>query len=139
MFNMGMIEMIIIGAIALIIVGPSRMPDLARAIGRGVGEFKKSINEFKSNITSEFEERGGSEMKEFSSLAKDLKNKSISVDNIEKYLDTAADAMDKNPKPVQGTQNKESVAEIIRSTGRQVKGETVDKISETIEEAGKKS
>ena len=44
MFNMGMTEMLIIGAIALIVVGPKKLPDLARAIGRGISEFRKATS-----------------------------------------------------------------------------------------------
>ncbi len=50
MFNLGFEELLLILAIALIVVGPSKLPDLARAIGRGYAEFKRAMDELKQTI-----------------------------------------------------------------------------------------
>lgn len=50
MFNLGFEELLLILAIALIVVGPSKLPDLARAIGRGYAEFRRAIDELKDTI-----------------------------------------------------------------------------------------
>jgi Tat protein translocase TatB subunit len=42
MFGIGMQELIIIVVIALIIVGPKKLPDLAKTLGKGLNEFKKA-------------------------------------------------------------------------------------------------
>lgn len=42
MFGIGMQELIIIAVIALIIVGPKKLPDLAKSLGKGFSEFKKA-------------------------------------------------------------------------------------------------
>lgn len=42
MFGIGMQELIIIAIIALIIVGPKKLPDLAKSLGKGFSEFKKA-------------------------------------------------------------------------------------------------
>lgn len=90
---MGMTEMLIIGAIALIVLGPSRLPGVVRAIGRGLAEFRKATNEFKSTVTSEFENAAGSEVKDLAEMAQDLKRKNMSS-SLENYLETAADALE---------------------------------------------
>ena len=41
MFGIGMPEMILILAVALIVIGPKKLPDLAKSLGRALGEFKK--------------------------------------------------------------------------------------------------
>ena len=53
MFGIGMTEMILIAALALIILGPKKLPDLARSLGKGFAEFKRATNEFKNTIDME--------------------------------------------------------------------------------------
>lgn len=50
MFGIGMPEMILILAIALIVMGPKKLPDLAKSLGRAMREFKKATNEFKETM-----------------------------------------------------------------------------------------
>ena len=50
MFGIGMPELILILAIALIVLGPKKLPDLARSLGRAIGEFKKATRDFKESM-----------------------------------------------------------------------------------------
>jgi Tat protein translocase TatB subunit len=50
MFGIGMPELLLLLAIALIVVGPKKLPELARALGRGFAEFKKATNELKESL-----------------------------------------------------------------------------------------
>ena len=56
MFGIGMQEMVIIGLIVLVIFGPSKVPSMARDIGRFVNEARRSIEEFKEDLVSEEED-----------------------------------------------------------------------------------
>lgn len=80
MFGIGMPEMLLILAVALIVIGPKKLPDLARSLGKAMGEFKKATSELKESIQID------SELKEvkttFDEIDRDLKKtSSSSADN----------------------------------------------------------
>ncbi len=50
MFGIGMPEMILILAVALVVVGPKKLPELARSMGKAMGEFKKATTGLKESI-----------------------------------------------------------------------------------------
>jgi Tat protein translocase TatB subunit len=58
MFGIGMPELILIAVVALIVLGPKKLPDLAKSMGRAVREFKKATSELKETlqVDSEFSE-----------------------------------------------------------------------------------
>jgi TatA/E family protein of Tat protein translocase len=53
MFGLGIPELMVIFVIALVVFGPKRLPDLGKALGRGIAEFKKASQEVKESIESE--------------------------------------------------------------------------------------
>jgi TatA/E family protein of Tat protein translocase len=58
MFGIGMPELILIAVVALIVLGPKKLPDLAKSMGRAMREFKKATSELKETlqVDSEFTE-----------------------------------------------------------------------------------
>jgi len=52
MFGLGYQELLIILVIVLILFGANRLPELARSLGSSVKEFKKGVNEAKTEDTS---------------------------------------------------------------------------------------
>ncbi len=53
MFGIGLPEMIVILAVALIVVGPDKLPELARSLAKGVNELKGTLNQVKENLSEE--------------------------------------------------------------------------------------
>lgn len=53
MFGLGVPELIVIFVIALIVFGPRKLPDLGRALGRGIAEFRRASQEVKDTIETE--------------------------------------------------------------------------------------
>ncbi len=51
MFGIGLPELILILALALIVVGPDKLPDLARSVAKGVLDLKKTANSLKESLT----------------------------------------------------------------------------------------
>ena len=50
MFGIGMPELLLVLAVALIVIGPKKLPDLARSLGRALGETKKATEDLKGSL-----------------------------------------------------------------------------------------
>ncbi len=53
MFGIGMPELIIILVLALIVIGPKKLPEMARSLGKGLAEFKRASNDFRQSVEAE--------------------------------------------------------------------------------------
>lgn len=53
MFGIGMPEILIILVLALIVMGPKKLPEMARSLGKGLAEFKRASSEMRSSIEEE--------------------------------------------------------------------------------------
>ena len=56
MFGIGLPELILIMAVALIVVGPDKLPELAKSLGKGIVELKKAASTLKESLHDEDEE-----------------------------------------------------------------------------------
>ena len=50
MFGIGMPELLLILALALIVLGPKKLPELARALGKGMAEFRRATDDLKDEF-----------------------------------------------------------------------------------------
>jgi sec-independent protein translocase protein TatA len=53
MGNLGLTEMLLIGVLLLIFFGPQKLPELGKALGKGIQEFKKASREITDSVKDE--------------------------------------------------------------------------------------
>ena len=53
MFGLGAGEILVIGVIALIFIGPKKLPELARGLGKGIREFQKAKDDLMDEVRAE--------------------------------------------------------------------------------------
>jgi len=81
MFDIGFWELAIIGVVALIVIGPDKLPGVARTAGKWVGRTRRFVNQVKTDIDREIKQ---------DELRKMLK-KEAGLDEIKHVLDTDLD------------------------------------------------
>ena len=100
--------MILIGALALIIFGPRKLPQLGRTIGKYMAEFRRATQEFKSTWESEV-----------SAITTDFKEELKDTSNDMRML-----AVLENPKPVENSIGRNQSA--AEENGNSIKGEQLE-------------
>lgn len=74
MFDIGFSEMIVIAVIALIVLGPEKLPRVARTAGHLLGRMQRYVNDVKSDINREIE------LDELRKLQKEMQNTASSIE-----------------------------------------------------------
>lgn len=56
MFNIGPLELMLILIVALLVVGPKRLPEVGRSIGKGLREFRRAQDEVRQSLRMDLDE-----------------------------------------------------------------------------------
>jgi Tat protein translocase TatB subunit len=56
MFDFGMGELVLIFAVALIVLGPDKLPEVARTLGKGLSSLKKALDDAKGEVRAGLDE-----------------------------------------------------------------------------------
>ena len=72
MFDVGWTELLVIGALALIVVGPRDLPQLLNQVGRWVGQIRRMAREFQRSLEDAARDSDLGDLKELRDLRKDL-------------------------------------------------------------------
>ncbi len=114
MFDIGMTELLVIGIVALIVVGPKDLPGMFRTLGRFTGKMRSMAREFQRAMEDAADESGvrdiGKDMKSYSNPKKfGLDKLNEAADSFEKWNPTSAPAK-KGPAYKRGPEADRSAA-----------------------------
>lgn len=79
MFGIGLPEMIVIFAVALIVIGPDKLPGMARSMAKGLMDLKKTLHQVKEELTKDGEPLN-TVQDDLRKTAAELRGKMIDVD-----------------------------------------------------------
>jgi TatA/E family protein of Tat protein translocase len=116
MFGMGMPEIILILVVALIVIGPKKLPDLAKSLGRALGEFKKATNDFKDSINMD-------------STLNDVKDEFKDLEKRVKHPLSSSDK-DKKSKDKPPSKEKDEKADYAKDPGQYTKNAKAEDVTD---------
>jgi len=103
-FNIGFPELLIIVAIALIVFGPNKLPELAKAFGKAMRELKKATEEVKESFEAE--------TKDLEELKSSLTQENFLTDLAEE-ITTSTEPTAETPAPGEGLVPSEATTEAL--------------------------
>ena len=132
MFDVGFSELVVIALVALIVIGPERLPKVARTVGILLGRLQRYVNDVKSDINREIhldelkkmQEQVTSETKE---ITDSLSSEMRSIENA-----LTASIVPTDP-PVADTPDSSAIAEVHAEPEPAAPAETVDPVAHSPE------
>ena len=118
MFDIGFSELLVIAVVALIVIGPERLPKVARTMGHLLGRLQRYVNDVKSDISREME------LDELRKLQASVQDAARSIENSvsreiqETESELAKLASDTSVAPQEAAETGEAVAPPAPSSGQ---------------------
>ena len=94
MFDIGFLEIVVIASIALVVLGPERLPRAARTAGLWVGRARRMVADVKSDIDREIRESELADMRKLGEEVNSIKDDVSKATESIKDDDTMADVVD---------------------------------------------
>ncbi|MCL4123927.1 UNVERIFIED_CONTAM: hypothetical protein GTU68_062736 [Idotea baltica] len=104
MFDIGMAEMLVIGVVALIVVGPKDLPMMFRKVGNFVGRARGMARDFQRAMDQAADDTGIKDIGDTVRKATDIKD--LGVDTIKDPMKSYADNFGSNAKAASDTSSK---------------------------------
>jgi sec-independent protein translocase protein TatB len=102
-FDLGFIELMVIGIVALIVIGPERLPKVARTVGQWMGRLNRYVSQVKQDIDRDMR------LEELRKMQQDMK------DSVQKYEILANDAARQVEEEV--TQETSQISKVMQAMG----------------------
>ena len=99
MFNLGFSEVIAIAVIALLVIGPKQLPEVAKVVGRLLGELRKATQDLSGGLLEVKRDVENSIHDVRSDLAKETRKFQETIMNIEEDMKSTAPQSDTENKP----------------------------------------
>ncbi|MDH3412565.1 MAG: Sec-independent protein translocase protein TatB [Gammaproteobacteria bacterium] len=123
MFDIGFWELVFIGVIALLVVGPERLPGMARYVGLWVGRFRRYVSHVKDDIEREIHAEELREMMKESSriesLDQDLKETRDILESVQHDIEEADASLSRDSAP-QDDQPESAVDAAASGVGKRI-------------------
>ena len=127
MFDVGFSEVVIIAIIALVILGPERLPKVARTLGFWVGRARRMVADVKSDIDREMRESELADLRKLGDDITDVKDEIEKAGNVavdDSGTSSVADSIRESAENIQSTLN--VAAEVAESSTQDVTPETTE-------------
>ena len=79
MGNLGMPELILIMVLALLLFGPTKLPEIGKQVGKALGEFRRASNDLKRTIEDEMDKATREEPKSAQAAAAETTTTAVAV------------------------------------------------------------
>ena len=141
MFDVGFWELAIIAVIALLVIGPARLPKAARTAGLWVGRARRMVADVKADIDREVRQselaelkKAGEEIKSASSSFKSASQELIETSELNELRKTSQDVVESVGDELKATKNEvESVGDELKATKNEVESSHQSFVQSTVE------
>src|SRR6202162_2540183 len=108
MFDIGLSEIVVIAVVALIVIGPERLPKVARTLGHMFGRLQRYVNDVKADISREME------LDELRRLKSEVQS---AARDIESSISAAARGLESGARAIESQLNEGASSPVVAAGG----------------------